>query len=80
MAKDNPSDPKSLMYTPSKPGYRIAHLNDAINFAACQRDHIPCAWCGVLLDRHVFDTYCPEPRRSDLGLSPYYIGGLRRSR
>jgi hypothetical protein len=59
------------VYTPSKPGYRIADLDDAIDFAACQRDRIPCAGCGELVDRHGFDTYCRGPRRTDLGLSPH---------
>lgn len=65
------SSAERRMYTPSEPGYRIARLKDAINFAACQRDHVPCAWCGEQLDRHVFDTYCPGSPRKDLGLSPY---------
>jgi len=47
------------MYTPSIPGYRIGRLNGAIDLARCARDRVPCQWCGQLLERHVFDTYCP---------------------
>jgi hypothetical protein len=66
-----PDSPEAHMYTPSKPGYRMRDLHDAINFADCQRDRVPCAWCGELVDDHGFDTYCGKPRRTDLGLKPY---------
>jgi hypothetical protein len=59
------------MYTPSRPGYRIAPLNNAIAFDRCVRDRIPCAWCGELLDLHVFDTICPSPPQPELGLTPH---------
>ena len=62
---------KPRMYTPSKPGYRIARLNNAIALAHCQQDEVPCAWCGERLDAHVFDTICPIPPRPDLGLIAY---------
>ena len=55
-AGSSEGDDTSRLYTPSQPGYRIKRLNDAVNFAACQRDHVPCAWCGATLDRQVFDT------------------------
>jgi hypothetical protein len=58
-------------YIPSKPGYRPDDLRGAINFAACQRDRVPCAWCGQHLNDHGFDTYCRSPHRKDLGLKPY---------
>ncbi len=59
------------MYTPSKPGYRIAHLDNAIAFDRCARDQIPCAWCGELLALHVFDTVCPAAPRPELHLTPH---------
>jgi hypothetical protein len=59
------------MYTPSRPGYRIAQLNNAIAFDRCVRDRILCAWCGEVLDLHVFDTVCPTAPKPELGLSPH---------
>ena len=70
-AESSEGDENPRLYNPSQPGYRIKRLNDAVNFAACQRDHVPCAWCGATLDRHVFDTYCPTPPRRDLPLMPH---------
>ncbi len=65
-----PADGKRI-YTPSRPGYRIAYLNNAIAFDRCVRDGIPCAWCGEVLDLHVFDTVCPTAPRPELGLNPH---------
>lgn len=59
------------IYTPSKPGYRIAHLDNAIAFDRCARDQIPCAWCGELLALHVFDTVCRAAPRPELHLTPH---------
>jgi hypothetical protein len=71
MGSKEPSTDGKLMYTPSRPGYRIAHLRDAIAFDRCVRDGIPCAWCGEQLDLHVFDTVCPIAPRPELGLNPH---------